>query len=103
MRLENLDALGERLVSPSAERNKAPVAEVLKQVLPAGGLVLEISSGTGQHVAHFAQEMPHLTWQPSEYDEALLPSIGQWLIAEGLANVRAPLHLDVTAHPWPIA
>jgi tRNA G46 methylase TrmB len=64
MRCETLSRLEEgRLVSPSAERNKGPVAEVLKQALPDCGLVLEIGSGTGQHVVHFAREAPHLTWQ----------------------------------------
>lgn len=64
-----------RLVSPSAERNKGPVADVLKSILPLHGKVIEISSGTGQHVVHFAREMPGLTWQPSECDEPSLKSI----------------------------
>jgi Protein of unknown function (DUF938) len=104
MRCETLSRLEEgRLVSPSAERNKGPVAEVLKQVLPDRGLVLEIGSGTGQHVVHFAREAPHLKWQPSERDAECLRSIALWLAAEGPANVLAPLRLDVGEHPWPIA
>jgi hypothetical protein len=39
------------LTAPAAERNKGPILTVLKGVLPASGLVLEIASGTGQHVA----------------------------------------------------
>jgi SAM-dependent methyltransferase len=92
-----------RLLSPSAERNKGPVAEVLKQVLPDHGLVLEVGSGTGQHVLQFAREAPHLTWQPSERAAECLQSIALWLAAEGPANVLAPLRLDVGAQPWPIA
>jgi SAM-dependent methyltransferase len=104
MRCEKLDtADGHRLVSPSAERNKAAVAKVLGQVLPGSGLVLEVSSGTGQHVVHFAREMPHLTWQPSEREEELLRSIERWQAAEALPNVRAPLRLDVMDRPWPIS
>src|SRR5262245_52766624 len=99
--LTNLD--GGRLVSPSAERNKVAIAEVLKQVLPDHGLVLEVSSGTGQHVVHFAHEMPRLTWQPSERDEECLQSIRHWLAASAPANVMMPLHLDVDGEPWPIA
>ena len=104
MRCETLSHLeAGRLVSPSAERNKGPVAEVLKQVLPDRGLVLEIGSGTGQHVVHFAREAPHLTWQPSECDAECLHSIALWLAAERPANVLAPLRLDVGDQPWPIA
>jgi SAM-dependent methyltransferase len=103
IRLEPVDDLAAgRLVSPSAERNKGPVAGVLKRVLPAAGVVLEVSSGTGQHVVHFASEMPGLTWQPTERDETALRSIAQWLAAERLANIRAPLRLDVEERPWPI-
>jgi hypothetical protein len=92
-----------RLVSPSAERNRAPISEVLSQVLPERGVVLEISSGTGQHVVHFARAMPNLIWQPSERDDDCLRSIVAWLSVEQLPNVRPPLHLDVSASPWPIA
>ena len=49
----------------AAERNKGPILEALAPRLPASGLVLEIASGTGQHVAHFAAATPALTWQPT--------------------------------------
>jgi SAM-dependent methyltransferase len=104
MRCEKLDNHPEgRLVSPSAERNKGPIADVLKRVLPSHGLVLEVSSGTGQHVVHFAREMPHLEWQPTERDEETLASIASWVAGEALPNVRAPLRLDVCEQPWPIS
>jgi hypothetical protein len=104
MRCETLNSLaGGRLVSPSAERNKGAIASVLKKVLPHQGVVLEISSGTGQHVVHFAREMPYLTWQPSERDEESLQSIAHWVAAEGLTNIRAPLRLDVIEQPWPVS
>jgi hypothetical protein len=57
-----------RLHSPSAERNKGPILTVLERVLPRSGLVLEIASGTGQHVVHFARALTELTWQPSDPD-----------------------------------
>lgn len=103
MRCENLDDFADgRLVSPSAERNKGPIAAVLERVLPGHGVVLEVGSGTGQHVVHFARAMPHLTWQPSERDEASLESIAHWVAAEALPNIRAPLRLDVADQPWPV-
>lgn len=104
MRCEALGNLpGGRLVSPSAERNKGPVAEVLEQVLSNEGLVLEVSSGTGQHVVHFARRMPHLTWQPSERDDESLHSIAHWMADEALPNIRPAIRLDVTEQPWPIS
>jgi len=91
-----------RLVSPSAERNKGPIGEVLQRVLPEHAFVLEIASGTGQHVVHFAKMMPSITWQPSEIDRDCLDSISAWLASENLPNVRAPMSLDVEQSPWPI-
>jgi SAM-dependent methyltransferase len=92
-----------RRTAPAAERNKGPILDVLKRVLAdfTGGLVLEIASGTGQHVAHFAAALPALEWQPTETEESALPSIASW--GEGLANVRAPLVLNVHQLPWPVA
>lgn len=103
MRCEDVDNLAEgRLVSPSAERNKGPIVDVLKRVLPDHGLILEVSSGTGQHIVHFAREMPHLHWQPTERDDGCLRSIAGWRAAEELPNVGEPLRLDVADRPWPI-
>jgi SAM-dependent methyltransferase len=83
--------------SEAAERNRGPILEVLKRVLEGSRLVLEIGSGTGQHAAYFAPELPHLTWQPTDVAEHLA-GIRQW--TDGIANVREPLELDVDA-AWP--
>ena len=90
------------LTAPATERNKGPILAVLKRVLPASGLVLEIASGTGQHVIHFAEAVPHLTWQPSDPDPELRTSIRAWIAQTGLSNVRAPLELDVCRQGWPV-
>ena len=104
MRCEDVGAPADgRLVSPSAQRNRKPITQVLCEILPQVGVVLEISSGTGQHVVHFARSMPGITWQPSERDAGCLQSISAWLASEGLANVRAPLHLDVDDAVWPVS
>jgi SAM-dependent methyltransferase len=89
-----------RRSAPSAERNKGPILDVLKRVLPERGLVLEIASGTGQHTAHFAQALPALEFQPTEADSEMLPSIAAW--CEGLPNVRAPFTFDIAQLPWPV-
>jgi len=89
-----------RETAPSPERNKQPILEVLARVLPQRGLVLEIGSGTGQHVAHFAKALPALTFQPSEMDVERHPSIEAWAAAGSLSNVKPPLAIDVTKRPW---
>jgi SAM-dependent methyltransferase len=91
-----------RETAPSAERNKQPILEVLARVLPPRGLVLEIGSGTGQHVAHFAKALPALTFQPSEMDLERHASIEAWVAAGKLSNVKPPLAIDLTKHPWPV-
>jgi SAM-dependent methyltransferase len=91
-----------RETAPSAERNKQPILEVLARVLPPRGLVLEIGSGTGQHVAHFAKALPALTFQPSEMDLERHASIEAWVAAGKLSNVKRPLAIDLTKHPWPV-
>lgn len=92
----------DRLDAPAAARNRDPILDVLRRVLPDTGLVLEIASGTGQHVVHFARALPALDWQPSEPDAGGRRSIAAWSAADGLANVRAPLDLDVIGGNWPI-
>jgi hypothetical protein len=87
-------------VSPSAARNLAPIIEVLGPRLPQEGLVLEIASGTGQHVAGFAREFPHLTFQPSDPNLSARASIEAWRIEAGAENLLEPLDLDVTAPDW---
>lgn len=91
-----------RETAPSAERNKQPILEVLARVLPPTGSVLEIGSGTGQHVAHFAQALPSLTFQPSEMDVQRHASIAAWVADGQLTNVKSPLAIDLTQRPWPV-
>ncbi|MBB5462203.1 DUF938 domain-containing protein [Paraburkholderia sp. Cpub6] len=86
--------------SPSAERNREPILAVLREALPASGRVLEIASGTGEHAICFAGALPGLDWQPSDADEEARESIAAWTAHAGLANVRAPLALDVHQPDW---
>ncbi|MGF6673958.1 DUF938 domain-containing protein [Paraburkholderia tuberum] len=86
--------------SPSVERNREPILAVLREALPASGRVLEIASGTGEHAICFAAALPGLDWQPSDADEEARESIAAWTAHAGLANVRAPLALDVHQSDW---
>jgi hypothetical protein len=91
-----------RISAPAAERNKQPIIDVLARVLPERGEVIEIASGTGQHVAHFAAALPALNWQPTEPQADMHDSIAAWIEAGSLSNVRPPIVLDVSKHPWPV-
>jgi tRNA G46 methylase TrmB len=86
--------------SPASERNKQPILDVLVTVLPATGHVLEIASGTGQHVCHFAQRLPALRWQPSDPDAPSCETIAARIAASGLPNIEPPVLLDVQAPEW---
>lgn len=85
--------------SESCERNKAPILEVLQQILPSDGNILEIGSGTGQHIVHFAPHFPALQWQPSDRDEHL-QGLTARVRREGSPNILPPIKLDVLEQ-WP--
>ena len=76
-----------RRFAPAVERNRNPILEVLRRALPATGAVLELASGTGEHAAHFATNLPHLAWQPSDADPEALESIARQ--TRPAAEVRA--------------
>ena len=86
--------------SAASERNKHPILAVLRHWLPESGTVLEIGSGTGQHVVHFAREMPGLTWQPSDLADQL-DALNLRLEREGGDNILAPVELEVCDEKWP--
>ena len=86
--------------APAAERNAAPILDVLRQRLPVAGKVLEIASGSGQHACHFARALPQIVWQPSDRDAGARASIHAWRDDAGLENLQAPLDVDVMDPGW---
>src|SRR3546814_11375178 len=88
--------------APATLRNRDAIAAVLADWLPPSGIVLEVASGSGEHVIHFAAAFSHLDWQPSDPDPAGLTSIAAWRAEAGLANVAPPLALDASAPDWPV-
>lgn len=89
--------------SPSTARNRDPILDVLRRVLPPNGLVLEIAAGAGEHAVHNAAALPGLQWLPTDPDPEALVSIAAWRDHAALPNLLAPLRLDA-AEPdaWPI-
>lgn len=92
-----------RLQYPATERNRDAILGVLRGVLPATGLVLEIASGSGEHIVHFARAFPDLTFQPSDPEDAALQSIRAWTKESGVTNVLPPVMLDAASDDWPVA
>jgi len=92
-----------RLFHAHVARNRAPILDVLKRVLPSAGLVVEVASGSGEHAVYFASGLPTVSWQPTDTDAAALASIAAHRAAAAAANLLAPLRLDTTSEQWPVA
>jgi len=88
--------------APAAERNRQPILDVLRRVLPATGLVLEVASGTGQHAIFFSEHLSDLRWQPTDASSEALLSIGAWVEEVGRENLLSPFELDVRWQRWPV-
>ncbi|MDB5686624.1 MAG: hypothetical protein JWR77_1213 [Rhizorhabdus sp.] len=88
--------------APATERNRDPILTLLRRILPASGIVLEIASGTGEHAVHFAQGLPAIRWQPSDPDAQSRASIEAWRGASALPNLLPPIDLDSAAPEWPV-
>lgn len=95
---------GDRRHAPATARNRDAITAQIAPLLPRTGLVLEIASGSGEHVVHFARLFPNLAWQPSDADADALRSIAAWAATEGAHNVAPPAWLDAASpHDWPVA
>ena len=87
-----------RLDAPAFHRNQAAIATELQRLLgDKTGNVLEIGSGTGQHVVTFAATLSHLVWWPSDPDPQNRASIEAWRASSALENVKPPVDLDAAA------
>lgn len=91
-----------RRSAPAVARNRGPIGDLLAPLLAPARLVLEIASGTGEHAVHFARQLPHVTWQPSDPSAEARESIAAWRAAAALPNVQPPVALDAAAEDWPV-
>ncbi len=95
---ENKDV---RLDYSATGRNREVILDVLKEALPNSGAVLEVASGSGQHITYFAQQIPQLKWQPSDTDAAARASIDAWRNEMGVTDaVLNPIDLDASVDIW---
>ncbi len=92
-----------RRQAPAAARNRQPILDVLAPRLPPQGLVLEVASGSGEHIVHFAEALPDLVFQPSDPSPDARASIDDWVQTLALGNVRPALALDAASDVWPLA
>jgi SAM-dependent methyltransferase len=88
--------------APAAERNRDAILDVLRGVLPARGLVLDVASGSGQHAVYFAAAFPNLEFQPTDIDPDAIRSIAVYRVEAGLTNLKPPVVLDAASDAWPI-
>ncbi len=89
---------------PATERNREAILDVLKENLPDTGTVLEVASGSGQHVTYFAKHIPHLNWQPSDPEPAARDSIDAWRTTNSVeANVAPAIDIDARIDIWSVA
>jgi hypothetical protein len=84
-------------------RNRDFILDVLRDVLSTTGDILEVASGSGEHIVHFARNFPALVFQPSDPEPDALLSVAAWVKAIRVTNVRKPILLDASQSVWPIA
>lgn len=96
------EPIGAKRYAPAALRNRDPIAATLRGILPQSGRIVEVASGSGEHIVHFARAFPQLEWQPSDPDAACRASIAEWTREAGLENIVAPIDLDAAAPDWPV-
>jgi tRNA G46 methylase TrmB len=93
----------DRQHAPATLRNRDFILDSLRDVLPTTGVILEIASGSGEHIVHFAKNFPALVFQPSDPEADARLSVAAWVKATRVTNVRAPITLDASHSVWPIA
>jgi len=94
------ESLNVRQYAPATQRNREPILQVLLQVLPPTGTVLEISSGTGEHAVFFAPRLYPREWLPSDPNPVARASIAAWRQYCPADNLYPPIALDVCTSNW---
>ena len=96
------DSLDLRRYAPATQRNREPILEVLRQVLPPTGTILEISSGTGEHAIFMSPQLAPRCWLPSDPNPDARASIAAWQQASPCDNLYPPIDLDTSIPQWSV-
>ena len=96
------EASDPRLSHAHVARNREPILEVFRRVLPSSGVVLEVASGSGEHAAYFAKGLPSVSWQPTDVDSSALASIDAHRSDARAPNLLSAVYLDATSELWPM-
>ena len=91
-----------RQYAPATARNQEPILEILLEVLPLTGTVLEVSSGTGEHAIFFAPKLQPRNWIPSDPNPEARWSIAAWQRHTPTGNLYAPIDLNASDPTWAI-
>ncbi|WP_414541295.1 DUF938 domain-containing protein [Nostoc sp. CCY0012] len=91
-----------RQYAPATQRNREAILEILLQVLPASGTILEVASGTGEHSVFFAPHLAPRKWLPSDQNPQLRASITAWAEECSADNLYLPRELDASMPVWPV-
>ncbi len=91
-----------RLHYAAVARNRQPILEAIRTRLPSTGTVLEVASGSGEHVMWFSAALPQLRWQPSDPEPEARASVQAWTEHEARPNVAPPVDLNASVWPWPV-
>ncbi len=90
-------------VAWAGKRNRDPILRILLQELgPNARQVLELGSGSGMHITHFAPQMPSVRLQPSDRTDRTFANIRALSACTACSNVDDPIVLDLTDEAtWP--
>jgi hypothetical protein len=92
----------QRKFAPATQRNREPILELLLQILPQHGTILEIASGTGEHATFFSYHLAPRQWLPSDPNPELRASISAWTEFFPCEAMQPPLDLDASSPIWPV-
>ncbi len=88
--------------APATQRNREAILEVLQQVLPSSGTILEVASGTGEHAVFMAPHLLKHKWLPSDPNPVARASIAAWLHEVESNNIYEPIDIDASLSTWSV-
>ena len=91
-----------RKYASATQRNREPILQVLLEVLPPTGTILEVASGTGEHATYFAPRLKPRKWIPSDTNASLRESIMAWIKHSPSENLHQPLNIDASQPLWQV-